>query len=84
MVGYCQKTASLSRSTARADWRKSVGGIVGSHVLQNVRCALKGLLANLVHDDRVSAIVACHEGAACDASRRDVHGLSLRFIDGRC
>jgi len=57
---------------------------VGSHVLQNVRCALKGLLANLVHDDRVPAIVACHEGAACDASRRDVHGLSLRFIDGRC
>ena len=57
---------------------------MGSHVLQNVRCPLKGLLANLVHADRVPAIVACHEGAACDASRRDVHALRLLFIDGWC
>lgn len=57
---------------------------MGSHVLQNVRCPLKGLLANLVHADRAPAIVACHQSAACDASRRDVHVLSLCSIGGRC
>jgi hypothetical protein len=57
---------------------------VGSHVLQNVRCPSKRLLASLVHGDRVPAIVACHQSAACDASRRDVHVLSLCSIGGRC
>lgn len=38
-----------------------------SHVLQHVSCGLKGLIANLVHADRVTAITACHQCAACDA-----------------
>jgi hypothetical protein len=53
-------------------------GIVGRHVLQHIRCRLKGCLTNLVHADRVPAIAACHQSAACDASSRCVHALSLR------
>src|ERR1039458_5827389 len=55
------------RSNDALDCREGVGGVVGSNVLQHVRCRLKGLLTNLVHADRVPAVVACHQSAACDA-----------------
>ena len=68
----------------RPNRREGAGGVVGSHVLQNVRCGLKGLLTNLVHADRLPAVVACHQSATCDGSSRGVHPLSLRFIGGWC
>jgi len=76
-------TSGFGRMT-RPNRREGAGGVVGSHVLQNVRCGLKGLLTNLVHADRLPAVVACHQSATCDGSSRGVHPLSLRFIGGWC
>src|ERR1700674_5425048 len=53
-------------------------------MLQHVRCRLKGRITNLVHADRVPAVITCHESAACNVSGRDVHALSLRFNGGQC
>ena len=53
-----------------------------SHMFQHVRCRLKGRLTNLVHADRVPAVITCHESAARNASGRYVHVLSLRFNSG--
>ena len=64
--------------------REGAGGVVDSHMFQHLRCRLKGRLTNLVHADRVPAVVTCHKGAACNVSSRDVHALSLRFNDGQC
>ena len=56
---------------------------MGSHMLQHVRCRLEGRLTNHVHADRVPAIAACHQSAACDASSRGVHVSSLLSIGGQ-
>ena len=61
-----------------------VGGVVGSHVFQNLRRRLKRFLAHLVHADRVPAFFTRHKSAACDVSGRGVHALKLRFICLRC
>ena len=63
--------------------REGAGGIVDSHVFQHVRCRLKGLFTNLVHAHRVPAVFTRHKSAACYASGRFIHALSLRFMDAR-
>ena len=57
-----------------------MGGVVGSHVPQNVGRRLKRLLAHLVHADRVPTVFTCHKSAGCNTSGRCVHTLRLRFI----
>jgi len=64
-------------------WREGTGSVVDRHMLQHVRCRLKGRLANLVHADRVPAVTAYHESAACNLSGRCVHALSLRSGGGQ-
>jgi hypothetical protein len=51
-------------------------------MFQHVRCRLNGILTNLVHADRVPAVITDHKGAACNPSGGYVHALSLRFNDG--
>lgn len=51
---------------------------MGSDVFQHVGCRLNGLLTNLVHADRVSAVFARHHSAR-GFSSRFVHTPSLRF-----
>jgi hypothetical protein len=51
-------------------------------MLQHVRRRSNGLLANLVHADRVPAVLTNHGGVACDGSSPDVHALRLRFKVG--
>ena len=46
--------------------REGAGGVVGSHVFQHVGCRLNRSLTNLVHADRVPAVLANHRSAACD------------------
>jgi hypothetical protein len=76
------QAGSICGGDFRLRWREGAGGFVGSHMLQHVRCRLEGRLTNHVHADRVPAIAACHQSAACDASSRGVHASSLRFING--
>jgi hypothetical protein len=57
-----------------------VGGVVGSHVLQDICRRLKRRLAHLVHADRVPAVFTRHKGAACNVSGSGVHALRQRFI----
>jgi hypothetical protein len=78
------RAGSICGGDFRFRWREGAGGFVGSHMLQHVRCRLKGRLTNHFHADRVPAIVACHESAACDASSRGVHASSLLSIGGQC
>lgn len=49
-------------------------------MLPHIRCRLKRVFTNLVHADRVAAIVTRRKRAACDASRHGVHALSVRPI----
>ena len=56
---------------------------MGSDMLPHIRCRLKGVLTNLVHADRVAAIVTRRKRAAYDASSRRVHALSIRSIGER-
>ena len=57
-----------------------MGGVVGSHVLQDICRRLKRRLAHLVHADRVPAVFTRHKSAAGNVSGRGVHALRLRFI----
>ena len=57
---------------------------MGSHVFQHVGRGLNRPLTNLVHADRVSAVLANHGNAACGSSSPDVHASSLRSIGGGC
>ena len=63
-------------------WCESAGCVVDSHMLQHVRCRLKGRLTNRVHADRVPAVTTYHKSAAHNPSGRCVHALSLRFNGG--
>src|SRR6266566_4195699 len=42
-------------------------------MFQHVRCRLKGRLTNLIHADRVPAVLACHKSATYYISGRGVH-----------
>jgi hypothetical protein len=55
-----------------------------SKVFQHVDCRLNGLLANLVHGDRVLAVFARHDSAACSFSGCCVHISSLRRSEEPC
>jgi hypothetical protein len=77
-------TISGSREGTRPTEAKAGGGIVDSHVLQNVRRRLKRRLAHLVHADRVPAVFTSHKSTACNVSGRGVHASRLRFIGERC
>jgi hypothetical protein len=57
---------------------------VGSHMLQNVRCRLKRLLAHRVYADRMPAILTRHKSVACIVFGCSVHALRLLFVRGRC
>ena len=61
-----------------------MGGVVGSHVLQNVCRRLKRRLAHLVHADRMPAVLTRHKSAARNVSDRGVHASRLRFISREC
>jgi hypothetical protein len=54
-------------------WREGAGCLVDGHMFQHVGRRSKGILTNLVHADRVPAVIADHESAACNPSSRCVH-----------
>jgi len=64
-------------------WREGAGSVVDSHMLQHVRCRLKGRLTNPVHAHRVPAVATYHKSPARNPSGRCVHGLSLRSGGGQ-
>jgi len=57
---------------------------MSSYVFQHASCRLKGLLANVVHADLVTAVCAGHHRAAFRFSNRDVHTSRVRCILGQC
>ena len=59
---------------------------MGSHMFQHVSRLLNGILTNLVHADRVPAVISDHESAACAACNPSggyVHALSVRLNGGQ-
>jgi hypothetical protein len=60
-------------------WREGTGCVVDRHMFQHVGSRLKRCVTNLVHADRISAIVTYHKSAADNPSGSCVHALSLHF-----